>query len=96
MTTVNNYADLLPVVEFTAGNWRDGALCAQTDPEEFYPEKGGSSRAAKRTCMACPVRGFCLEWALAHDERFGIWGGLSERQRRPLVRARQAGLGVAA
>ena len=66
--------------------WQDRALCAQTDPEAFFPEKGGSTREAKRICLSCPVRAECLEYALQHDERFGIWGGLSERERRRLKR----------
>jgi WhiB family redox-sensing transcriptional regulator len=70
-------------------SWQEQALCAQTDPEAFFPEKGGSTRDAKKICMSCPVRGECLEYALAHDERFGIWGGLSERERRRLKK--QAG-----
>ena len=66
--------------------WQERALCAQTDPEAFFPEKGGSTREAKRICLGCEVRDNCLEYALAHDERFGIWGGLSERERRRLKR----------
>ena len=66
--------------------WQERALCAQTDPEAFFPEKGGSTREAKRICAGCEVRSECLEYALAHDERFGIWGGLSERERRKLKR----------
>lgn len=66
--------------------WQERALCAQTDPEAFFPEKGGSTREAKRICQGCEVRDACLEYALAHDERFGIWGGLSERERRRLKR----------
>jgi WhiB family redox-sensing transcriptional regulator len=66
--------------------WQERALCAQTDPEAFFPEKGGSTREAKRICLGCEVRDACLEYALAHDERFGIWGGLSERERRRLKR----------
>lgn len=66
--------------------WQDRALCAQTDPEAFFPEKGGSTREAKKVCSGCEVRAECLEYALAHDERFGIWGGLSERERRKLKR----------
>ena len=66
--------------------WQEQALCAQTDPEAFFPEKGGSTREAKRICRACGVRDECLEYALEHDERFGIWGGLSERERRKLKR----------
>ncbi len=66
--------------------WQERALCAQTDPESFFPEKGGSTREAKRICTGCEVRDECLEFALANDERFGIWGGLSERERRRLKR----------
>ncbi len=70
--------------------WQERALCAQTDPPEsfFPPEKGGSTREAKKVCLACEVRSECLEYALANDERFGIWGGgLSERERRRLKKA---------
>lgn len=67
-------------------SWQDRALCAQTDPEAFFPEKGGSTREAKRVCRTCEVRAECLDYALEHDERFGIWGGLSERERRRLKR----------
>jgi WhiB family redox-sensing transcriptional regulator len=66
--------------------WQDEALCAQTDPEAFFPEKGGSTREAKRICVGCEVKQECLEYALMQDERFGIWGGLSERERRRLKR----------
>lgn len=64
--------------------WQADSLCAQTDPEAFFPEKGGSTRDAKKICASCEVRAQCLEYALANDERFGIWGGLSERERRKL------------
>jgi WhiB family redox-sensing transcriptional regulator len=64
--------------------WQADSLCAQTDPEAFFPEKGGSTRDAKKICTSCEVRVECLEYALANDERFGIWGGLSERERRKL------------
>jgi WhiB family redox-sensing transcriptional regulator len=67
-------------------SWQDRALCRQTDPEAFFPEKGGSTREAKAVCLRCPVRAECLESALEHDERFGIWGGTSERERRRLKR----------
>jgi WhiB family transcriptional regulator, redox-sensing transcriptional regulator len=67
-------------------DWQERALCAQTDPEAFFPEKGGSTREAKRICAGCEVRAECLEYALTFDERFGIWGGLSERERRRLKR----------
>jgi WhiB family redox-sensing transcriptional regulator len=68
-------------------DWTEQALCAETDPEAFFPEKGGSTRAAKRVCRACNVSAECLEYALELDVRFGIWGGFSERERRLLKRA---------
>jgi WhiB family redox-sensing transcriptional regulator len=67
-------------------SWQDRALCAETDPEAFFPEKGGSTREAKRVCRSCEVRAECLEYALENGERFGIWGGLSERERRHIKR----------
>jgi WhiB family redox-sensing transcriptional regulator len=77
----------LPLTEVEELSWQERALCAETDPESFFPEKGGSTREAKRICTSCEVRRECLEYALANDERFGIWGGLSERERRRLKRA---------
>lgn len=79
-------ADVDAVDDEDEENWRDQALCSQTDPEAFFPEKGGSTREAKKVCLGCPVRSECLEYALSNDERFGIWGGLSERERRRLKR----------
>jgi WhiB family transcriptional regulator, redox-sensing transcriptional regulator len=70
--------------------WQDLALCAETDPESFFPEKGGSTREAKRVCRSCEVRAECLEYALETEQRFGIWGGMSERERRRLKRAAQS------
>ena len=75
-----------PDVDLGLLAWQERSLCAQTDPEAFFPEKGGSTREAKRVCQSCDVRSECLEYALRHDERFGIWGGLSERERRKLRR----------
>ena len=76
----------IPGSEETEESWQERALCAQTDPEAFFPEKGGSTREAKKVCVSCEVRAECLEYALSNDERFGIWGGLSERERRKLKR----------
>lgn len=75
----------------TAGpEWMDEALCAQSDPEAWFPEKGDRPAAAKRVCADCPVRAECLEYAIEHDERFGVWGGRTERERRELRRERKA------
>ena len=74
--------------------WVALALCAQTDPEVFFPEKGGTTQPAKNVCRACEVRSECLDQALRNDERFGVWGGLSERERRDLRRNGRTALGA--
>lgn len=74
-----------------APSWRRGANCAGVDPELFYPQRGGSKvlqaeqiRQAKAVCDGCAVRAQCLTEALERQEPWGIWGGLSERERRRL------------
>lgn len=74
----------MSVFDLAAPAWTEQALCAQTDPDEFFPEKGGSTRQAVAICRRCPVREQCLDYALEHGERFGIWGGVSERDRRAM------------
>lgn len=66
--------------------WRTHAACRGTDPDLFYPERGDNvgHRQAVAVCRGCPVRAECLDDALAHNEKVGVWGGLSERQRRQL------------
>lgn len=66
--------------------WTRDALCSQTDPEAFFPEKGQPTRRAKAICARCQVRAECLAYALKNRERFGIWGGLSAMERRALER----------
>ncbi len=68
--------------------WQDQANCLGVDPDLFFPERGASTREAKEVCKGCVVRGDCLEYALGNGEKFGIWGGLSERERRRLRRLR--------
>lgn len=75
-------------------DWQERGICNQTDPEVFFPNKGGDATliaAAKRVCMSCEVRVQCLDYALDNDERFGVWGGLTERQRRRINRDRRRG-----
>jgi WhiB family transcriptional regulator, redox-sensing transcriptional regulator len=73
-------------------SWQDEANCLGVDPDLFFPERGASTREAKEVCRGCVVRLDCLEYALVNGEKFGIWGGLSERERRRLRRQRaQAG-----
>lgn len=70
--------------------WMEDALCAQTDPEAFFPDKGGSTKAAKKICAACDVQLECLGYALENDERYGIWGGASPRERAAMRRRRES------
>lgn len=73
-----------------SSNWRAHAACAETDPELFFPDTTWSPRLAKQVCAACPVQNKCLQWAMDTNERFGIWGGTTEYQRRQLRRVRPA------
>ena len=68
--------------------WHQAARCRGVDPDLFFPERGASTREAKEVCRGCVVREACLEYALANGEKFGIWGGMSERERRRIRRAR--------
>ena len=68
--------------------WQERANCLGVDPDLFFPERGASTREAKAVCRGCEVRAECLEYALDHGEKFGIWGGLSERERRRVRRQR--------
>ena len=86
---------MLPLVG-TDEDWQERALCAEVDPELFFPDKGGSTKEAKSICARCDVRVECLEFALENNERFGIYGGLSERERRRLLKDRGVELDDAA
>lgn len=70
-------------------DWQNTALCAQADPELFFPEKGQSTMPAKIICRQCEVRLQCLDHALSHQEGYGVWGGLNEQERRIEQRKRQ-------
>ncbi|WP_304440510.1 MULTISPECIES: WhiB family transcriptional regulator [unclassified Mycobacterium] len=73
-------------------SWVDDAICAQIDPEVFFPETGQHTthRAAKRICRGCPVKQDCLDWALTNGELYGIWGGHSQDERKRLKTRRRA------
>lgn len=66
--------------------WQEGALCAEVDSEIFFPEKGKPARDAKKVCAGCWVREQCLEWAMATNQRHGVWGGLTSKERSILAR----------
>jgi WhiB family transcriptional regulator, redox-sensing transcriptional regulator len=71
--------------------WRKRAACRGIDVEIFYPatDEDDDAEPAKAVCAECPVRQTCLEHALAHREREGIWGGTTERERRRILRQRR-------
>ncbi len=68
--------------------WQNYANCLGVDPDLFFPERGASTREAKEVCRGCVVQDECLEFALSNGEKFGIWGGKSERERRRVRRQR--------
>jgi WhiB family redox-sensing transcriptional regulator len=76
-----------------AARWRELAACRGTDLEVFFPERGESAGPARQICAACPVRQPCLDYAISNRITHGIWGSLTERERRALrsawVRASQ-------
>lgn len=67
-------------------DWADLGRCATADPELFFPQPGADSTVARAICRTCPVRRQCLEYALVTGQRHGIWGGMTESQRRRLRR----------
>lgn len=72
-----------------ARSWRRDAVCAQVDPELFFPEVGEPTAPAKRICAGCPVRVECLDYALDAREAHGVFGGLSAQERLRLLRRPQ-------
>ncbi|MDA8291856.1 MAG: WhiB family transcriptional regulator [Actinomycetota bacterium] len=70
-------------------SWRQRAACRGLDPEIFYPASDEEAEEAKAVCASCPVHQLCLEHALSHRERDGVWGGLTERERRRALRQRR-------
>jgi WhiB family redox-sensing transcriptional regulator len=69
--------------------WRQRAACRGVDPDIFYPVSDEEAEDAKAICAQCPVQRACLEWALAHRESDGVWGGATERERRRIIRRRR-------
>jgi WhiB family redox-sensing transcriptional regulator len=70
-------------------DWKLSGLCAQVDPQLFYPDRGDSAAVtqAKTICGRCEVQATCLEWALSRREDFGVWGGTAEQERHALRRS---------
>ena len=76
----------------TDDSWRAHASCRGVGPHLFFPDKGEPAGEAKEVCLTCPVASQCLDFAIRSGEETGIWGGMSERQRREVARARRQGL----
>ena len=70
-------------------NWRQYARCLGADPELFYPTTDDAAEEARAICTVCPVREPCLEYAITAREKQGVWGGLTERERRRMIRQRR-------
>lgn len=83
------FTQLLEILGSHELAWQDLANCRGADPDLFFPERGASTRTAKAICRECQVRPECLEFAITTGEKFGIWGGMSERERRRVRRERQ-------
>lgn len=71
-------------------DWQADALCREYPDLEFFPTRGESIEPAKAVCRRCAVSEECLAYALERNEKFGMWGGTTERERRRLRRAREA------
>ncbi len=80
---------------FASPAFMDLGSCRGVDPDIFFPDRGESLSPAKAICAECIVRDECLEYALDNRERFGVWGGTSERERRRLRRSRREATKVA-
>ena len=87
-------SDLMPEIDLARlpkdppppDTWQDKAACYGIDPEIFFPASEEDASLALSYCTACPIRDICLAWALRNRERYGVWGGLTEQQRRRLQR----------
>lgn len=71
-------------------DWQDHALCAEVGGDAWFPTKGEPTAPAKKICALCPVTQECLDYAIDNSIAFGVWGGLSERQRAGLRRRQEA------
>jgi WhiB family redox-sensing transcriptional regulator len=73
-------------------DWQEQGACSGMESWVFFPEERGNATQvqwAKRICRNCPVLETCRNWALSHGEKFGVWGGLSERERREILKEAQ-------
>ena len=83
MTIIDQFA-----LDDTDHDWTLRAVCNGADPDLFFVEIGQSNAEAKKLCARCPVREECLDYALRHDIRHGVWGGKSEKDRKTIRKLR--------
>ena len=83
-------SELFEALDLEGLAWQDNGACRGADADLFFPERGASTRRAKQICSECAVQVECLEYAICTGEKFGIWGGMSERERRRIRRQRNA------
>ena len=81
-------SELFEALDLEGLAWQDNGACRGADADLFFPERGASTRRAKQICSECAVRVECLEYAICTGEKFGIWGGMSERERRRIRKER--------
>ncbi len=86
----NSWRELIDALAVEQVGWKEYANCLGAHHDLFFPDRGASTRAAKQICAECQVRVDCLEYAVTRGEKFGIWGGLSERERREIRKQRAA------
>lgn len=78
-------SDELPVLDFDPAPWTADAACAGVEPNLFFPTVGENVNPAKAVCATCTVRAECLQYALETHQRYGVWGGMSVKERRHLT-----------
>ena len=87
---IERYPDVdvtsLPANPMPPDYWQDRAACFGIDPDVFFPISEEEAGPALAYCGACRIREDCLAWALKNGERYGVWGGLTEQQRRRIAR----------
>ena len=84
--TLDDFVDIIAVPITEERPWVVFGACREADSDFFFPTSREEERQAIAICATCPVRVQCLEYSLEARERFGIWGGMTEKQRRRLLK----------
>ena len=84
---LEHQTQIIPIPITEERPWVVFSACRDKDPDLFFPDARSDTKEALAICASCPVRVDCLEYAIETDVRFGVWGGLTDKQRRRLVRS---------